>query len=328
MEYRLVNLIEDSQSSNSSWRTVGFIRGHDLELNTVVWPGSSIFGPIINARAFLSIVTRPAEPFVYVRGPVDSYDSCVADTECLEVFTYDPVIIHYIIENFRSNEISEKYPYKIHCCEGIVVDIIHAMSVEMKFDFILYFQNDQNYGTNVNGTWTGMMGDVMSGAADLMAGAVSITSERMETITFTEAFYFSSFNMITGNNDRYTTLLAFLNPFHTYVWIMLIVSATTVAISTSLFEWNSPFGLNPWGKRRKKNYTLGSALTMVYSIWFGHTVKTKSPKSWPSKFLQNCWAFGSIFVVSAYTANLAAFLAGNAQLSTIYSILDTRVCSS
>ncbi|XP_053395629.1 uncharacterized protein LOC123525120 [Mercenaria mercenaria] len=328
MQYRLLNFIEDKQGNSSLWRTIGYIRGNDLDLNTVVWPGHSIFGPMKNARAFFSFVTRPAEPFLYVRGPTESRDECAADTECLKVFTYDPSKIHHIIESFRNNKAKRnQYKYEIHCCEGIVVDIIHALSVELKFDFLIYFQDDQNYGNYKNGTWTGMVGDVISGAADVMAGAVSITSERMEAITFTEAFYFASFSMVSGNNYRFTTLLAFMNPFDPYVWIMLVVSATSVAIITSLFEWNSPFGLNPWGKCRKKNYTLGSALTMVYSLWFGHTVKTKSPKSWPSKVLQNCWACLSIFVLAAYTANLAAFLAGNAHQDTTYSVLDAQLYS-
>jgi len=109
-----------------------------------------------------------------------------------------------------------------------------------------------------------------------------------------------------------------------YDWISIVVSATVVAVALSLLEWNSPFGLNPWGRKRKTNYTLGSGLNMVYAILFQHTIKTKSPKAWPSKWLQNFWAGASIFIYSSYTANLAAFLAGKNAAVAISSVYDPQ----
>ena len=64
---------------------------------------------------------------------------------------------------------------------------------------------------------------------------------------------------------------------------------------------------------------------MVYSVLFGHTVKTKSPKAWPSKVMQNFWAFSCIFIIASYTANLAAFIAGKHAGITYGSIHDSRV---
>jgi hypothetical protein len=98
-----------------------------------------------------------------------------------------------------------------------------------------------------------------------------------------------------------------------------------VAVALSLLEWNSPFGLNPWGRKRKANYTFGSGLNMVYAILFGHTIRTKTPKAWPSKWVQNIWAGVSIFIYSSYTANLAAFLAGKNSGVTINGIRDPKV---
>ena len=116
-----------------------------------------------------------------------------------------------------------------------------------------------------------------------------------------------------------------MEPFDGWVWISIVCSATVVAVALSLLEWNSPFGLNPWGRRRKTNYTLGSGLNMVYAILFQHTIKTKSPKAWPSKWLQNFWAGASIFIYSSYTANLAAFLAGKNSGVVISGLDDPRV---
>lgn len=294
-------------------------------MNFVVWPGHSIFGPLARAREYLTVLVFPSEPFVYKRGPVNEEDECVADTSCLMINTSDPTITLEILDAFKYGRDIEYINYEIFCCEGLVVDILNSLSVDLKFNYLMYFKNVTNCDQFSNCTPSNYLEDVVNGVADVLAGAVTITSERISHVDFTEAFYFASFNMIASSDDRITTLLAFLNPFHYTVWITLIASATFVAIVTSLLEWKSPFGLNPWGKRRKKNYTLGSALTMVYSIWFGNTVSIKSPKSWPSKFVQNCWSALAIFVLASYTANLAAFLAGSAYSDSSFSILDSQV---
>ena len=325
VQFRLLNYILDSDSSQLTWKEVGFIQDDNLDLQTVVWPGQTIFGPIGTAREHYTIVTRPAEPFVFARGPVSSGNDCTAATACLHLYTHKPLEIKAAVENFRQNKQIKNISYDIYCCEGIVVDVLNQLALDLNFDFHLYFQNDTNYGTYQNNQWTGMAGDVFNGAADIMAGAISITSDRMEAVTFTEPYYYAGFNMLSKNFDRVTSILAFLSPFETELWITIVASAIVVAIATSLLEWNSPFGLSPWGRRRKKNYTLGSGLTMVFSLWFGHTVSTKTPKSWPSKVLQNFWAAFSIFSIASYTANLAAYLAGNAYSDSTYSILDTKV---
>ncbi|KAL4236945.1 hypothetical protein ACF0H5_005331 [Mactra antiquata] len=277
-QFQLLNLVKKSNISSNHWTQIGLIKDDKL-----VWPGQTIFGPSKTARQFFTIVTKPAEPFVYARGPVASPRECAADTKCLHIFAQNTVEIKNIVESFKSGKYDYESQYEMFCCEGIVVDLVHSLASELNFDFLFYFKNDTDYGTEINGSWSGMVNDVISGAADMMAGAISITSTRLQAVTFTEAFYFASYGMVAYSNSRVTSLLAFMSPFDSLVWIMIVVSATCVAIATSLFEWNSPFGLNPWGKRRRKNYTLGSALNMVYAMWFGHTVKTKSPKSWPTK---------------------------------------------
>ena len=325
VQFRLLNHVRDAETNKLTWKQVGFIKDNDLDLETVVWPGQTIFGPIGTAREHYTIVTRPAEPFVFARGPVGAAAECTASTACLQLYTYKPLEIKAAVENFRHNKRTENVTYDIYCCEGIVLDVLHNLGLDLRFDFDIYFQNDTNYGTFKNGEWTGMAGDVYNGAADMMAGAISITSGRMQAVTFTEPFYYAGFNMLSKNFDRVTSILAFLSPFETVLWTTIVASAVVVAIATSLLEWNSPFGLSPWGRRRKRNYTLGSGLTMVFSLWFGHTVSTKTPKSWPSKVLQNFWAAFSIFSIASYTANLAAYLAGSAYTDSTYSILDTKV---
>jgi len=56
-------------------------------------------------------------------------------------------------------------------------------------------------------------------------------------------------------------------------------------------------------------------------VWF------QAPKSWPSKVIQNVWAGLAIFIMTSYTANLAAYLAGQSAVISVSSIYDYKVGS-
>lgn len=69
-----------------------------------------------------------------------------------------------------------------------------------------------------------------------------------------------------------------------FEWVRMLHPA--LAIDKHNFGWVlkvSPFGLNPTGRMRTQNFTLATALTTVYSLFFSHVMAFKAPKSWPNK---------------------------------------------
>lgn len=79
--------------------------------------------------------------------------------------------------------------------------------------YVVYFVNDTNYGTLINNNWTGMVGDVISGAADIIAGALSVTSERMKVMDFTEPFFQNKLSIVSAEGGSSVSIWAFLSPF-------------------------------------------------------------------------------------------------------------------
>jgi glutamate receptor ionotropic, NMDA 3A len=53
-------------------------------------------------------------------------------------------------------------------------------------------------------------------------------------------------------------LLAFLLPFSPELWIAIFTSLNITAVAVAVYEWLSPFGLNPWGRQRSKNFSMSS----------------------------------------------------------------------
>lgn len=64
-------------------------------------------------------------------------------------------------------------------------------------------------------------------------------------------------------------------PFSWDLWVAIFVSLNITAFSVAVYEWLSPFGLNPWGRQRSKNFSYGSALWVIWGLLFSHLVAFK-----------------------------------------------------
>jgi glutamate receptor ionotropic, NMDA 3A len=160
--------------------------------------------------------------------------------------------------------------------------------------------------------WNGMMGDLVSGAAHMSFAALSVSSARSEVVDFSVPYYFSGISLLVAPaHKNEIPLLAFLLPFSTELWVAIFTSLNVTAVAVAIYEWHSPFGLNPWGRQRSKNFSLSSALWVMWGLLCGHLVAFKAPKSWPNKFLINIWGGFSVIFVASYTANIAALIAGH-----------------
>ena len=317
------NLI--TEESQRFWREIGHIRGDDISPFGIIWPGESITSRIAYGKKKYRVVTNPVKPFVMDEEPNKDYDHCAKDITCVYINNTGKMATIKALRDYENGVFNASNPYHIRCCRGLSVDLLSRLASDLDFDYNLYIVSDTTYGKEINGEWNGMVRDLMTGTAHFAVAAFSITIPRVKVIDFTVPYFFSGFSVLYTEKERATNMHAFLEPFDVPVWFAIIISATLTALAMGIFEWNSPFGLNPWGKKRKQNYTLASGMTMVYSVLFGHTVKTKSPKAWPSKVMQNFWAFSCIFIIASYTANLAAFIAGKHAGVVYSSIHDSRV---
>ncbi|XP_025835326.1 glutamate receptor ionotropic, NMDA 3A-like, partial [Agrilus planipennis] len=240
-----------------------------------------------------------------------------------------------------------KYKYRTNCCYGLSMDLLENIAHELEFDFHLYivadglfgskvvsdkktrrdvgrsfwvnrFQKEQvttgdvvNGGNRVEVKWNGIVGDLMSEAAHMSFAALSVSSVRSEVIDFSVPYFFAGVSSLAAPQQKSEIpLMAFLLPFSTELWIAIFTSLNITAIAVAIYEWLSPFGLNPWGRQRSKNFSMSSALWVMWGLLCGHLVAFKAPKSWPNKFLINVWGGFSVIFVASYTANIAALIAG------------------
>ncbi|XP_076354948.1 glutamate receptor ionotropic, NMDA 3A-like [Tachypleus tridentatus] len=291
------------------WQVIGNISGLSVRLNTVLWVGSGRMEPWPTGRQRFRVTTSYNPPFVQKSTRV-SNGSCLMGIPCLQVRSNRKDELVSIFADYAQGR-AEGETYNVTCCSGITMDLLTDLARDLDFDYDLYLVADGMFGTSRGGEyWNGITADLISGAAHLTFSSFSITSIRYQVIDFSVPYFHSGVSCLASSKLHDVPLSAFLVPFSVHLWVAIFASLNVTAFAAAIYEWLSPFGLNPWGRQRTKNFSLASALWVMWSLLFSHLVAFKAPKSWPNKVLINLWGCFSVIFLASYTANIAALFAG------------------
>ncbi|XP_039615655.1 glutamate receptor ionotropic, NMDA 3A [Polypterus senegalus] len=324
--YFIWNLQHDP-IGNPMWTRLGNWHKGKVVMDYGIWPnkkqqqrgGDSRYSSQLNLR----VVTLVEHPFVFTR-EVDEDGLCPAGQLCLDPLTNDTSALENLFENLQGA--NDTVPIELKkCCYGYCIDLLEKLAEDMGFHFNLYIVGDGKYGAYKNGRWTGLVGDLISGAAHLAVTSFSINSARSQIIDFTSPFFSTSLGILVRTRDTAAPIGAFMWPLHWSMWLGIFVSLHVTAIFLTLYEWKSPFGMTPRGRNRKKVFSFSSALNVCYAILFGRTAAIKPPKCWTGRFLMNLWAIFCLFCLSTYTANLAAVMVGEKTYEELSGIHDPKL---
>ena len=62
------------------------------------------------------------------------------------------------------------------CCLGLMVDILLLLKDALHVEFYIYEVEDRAFGAELNGSWNGLIGDILSGKADIVAAGRSVSN--------------------------------------------------------------------------------------------------------------------------------------------------------
>ncbi|XP_042250181.1 glutamate receptor ionotropic, NMDA 3A [Thunnus thynnus] len=310
-----------------TWTRLGRWRRGKVLMDQRAWPshqGSGAGGDWRrSARLHVRVVTLVEHPFVFTR-EVDGDGLCPAGQLCLDPLTNESSVLQGLFQNLAGPNGSVPTDLK-KCCYGYCIDLLEKLAEDMGFTFDLYIVGDGKYGGFKNGRWTGLVGDLLSGAAHLAVTSFSINSARSQVIDFTSPFFSTSLGILVRTRDTAAPIGAFMWPLHWSMWLGIFVSLHVTAIFLTLYEWHSPFGMTPRGRNRDRVFSFSSALNVCYAILFGRTVAIKPPKCWTGRLLMNLWAIFCLFCLSTYTANLAAVMVGEKTYEQLSGIHDPKL---
>nr|XP_046273929.1 glutamate receptor ionotropic, kainate 5-like isoform X1 [Scatophagus argus] len=200
--------------------------------------------------------------------------------------------------------------------EGFCVDMLKELAEILKFSFKIKLVDDGLYGApEPNGSWTGMVGELINRKADLAVAGFTITSEREKVIDFSKPFMTLGISILyrvhLGRKPGY---FSFLDPFSPAVWLFMLLAYLAVSCVLFLAARLSPYEwYNPHPCLRERRDILENQYTLGNSLWFpvGGFMQQGSeimPRALSTRCVSGVWWAFTLIIISSYTANLAAFL--------------------
>jgi len=131
--------------------------------------------------------------------------------------------------------------------KGYVIDFLKELSRLDGFEYELRFVKDNLFGgvNETTGQWTGMIGEVARGEADLALAPITLTSERAQVVNFLPSFMRLElkFLIVRSFNTRYAyNPFSFLDSFDSSFYEVVIVSVLLLAFLLTTLSTLSPYG--------------------------------------------------------------------------------------
>lgn len=236
--------------------------------------------------------------------------------------------------------------------EGVMIDYLDQVQALADGDFTIEwtFGSKASRLVHPSSAYTASVQDIQDGLIDMAVGPIWVTGERLHMTTFTVPLYYSRTVLVVPkpgvNNSMQAQSSKVLAPFSIGVWLMIVA---IIAITATLSVWFSGQKKKILTQARRVSMTRGETresiawqrkrtkhklyarlfideLLQKGTYFFSAGIEQDNGDSLPSKLLMFGFGFFILVVVSAYVANLAAFLTRN--VPTYVGTIDEAISSN
>jgi len=307
--YEIFNLRASGEGNNFLYKIGNFDRDGNISIakSSILWPGNQTVEPKgVFISSHLKIVTAESRPFV-ITYQIPKGGNC-SDLNIVERGLKRQFV--------KCVGPSTHLPGNEHCCTGFCMDLLVKLAGNLNFTYDLHLSGDLKFGAlvEVNGSnikrWDGAVGEVISGKADLIVASLTVTNERAQYIEFSKPYKYQGITILVKKNLSTSTLVSFLRPFKTELWLLVLLSVHVVGVILYVLDRLSPFGRFKQAKTNNDEQVLDlpSAMWFSWGVLLNSGIGEVTPRSFSARVLGMVWAAFSMIIVASYTANLAAFL--------------------
>ncbi|XP_044180944.1 glutamate receptor 2-like [Acropora millepora] len=210
--------------------------------------------------------------------------------------------------------------------EGFCIDLLEQLAKMLHFTYEIYPSPDGQYGgVTENGSWNGMMGELVNKRADIALAGLTVTEVREKVVDFSVPFMHYTDDILLkrrSSNEDTTFNAQFMHPFHDDVWVATLVTLMVISVSTFALNYFSPYGYKDKnGKGTSEDFSFINSVWFTWSCMLQQGAETQ-PRSLSGRILAGCYWFCILIWVSTYTANLAAFFTAKNTQQGINNLED------
>ncbi|XP_061666509.1 glutamate receptor ionotropic, delta-1-like isoform X4 [Syngnathoides biaculeatus] len=214
--------------------------------------------------------------------------------------------------------------------KGFSVDVLDALARALGFKYDIYQVSDSKYGSRLpNGSWNGMIGDLINKRADLAVSAITITPERENVVDFSKRYLDYSVGILLRKPEEKVNIFSLFVPFDLAVWAC--IAAAVPVVGVLIFLLNRLQALRscavhgaPPGQPDGGSGSLHGAMWIVYGAFVqqGGGGGEGAAASVALRIVMGSWWLFTLIVCSSYTANLAAYLTVSRMDHAVRSFQD------
>jgi len=132
--------------------------------------------------------------------------------------------------------------------EGYCMDLLVKIAEKLNFEFEVVVTEETRPGytygrrNETDGSWSGMIGDLVAGNIDLIVADLTMTSEREEVIDFVSPYFDQAgISIVLRRKVREQSLFKFLSVLKTEVWLGIVAAVIVTAVLIWLLDRYSPY---------------------------------------------------------------------------------------
>lgn len=222
------------------------------------------------------------------------------------------------------NNTKTRIPY---CCYGYCIELLNYLSEDLQLVGDIYMVEDSAYGQIVNGTWVGMVGDVVAGKADLILASLSINSKRAQYIDFSYPYMTGGVAFVVMEERSQLGFFNFesLAPLSIQLWLIILLITFLSSFLLVAMEEKCFVNRNqdvPW---EDHSYPWAESITYLSGLVFQKDIAGKNPQYLSTRIISVMIALVMIIIMSTYTAILTASKVTHKTKIPITGLNDKKV---
>ena len=207
-----------------------------------------------------------------------------------------------------------------NCCVGYCIDMLLQMEIDLDVNTEVYLVEDSMFGAVVNGTWVGLIGDIVRRKAEIAIGSITINEKRSIVVDFTDPFMAGGLSIATVNKKH---LIPFFNnaafsPLSSMLWFTVFAIILVCSFMLYISERLICLGIN-W------KYSLTDSITYLSGLLFQRDIGGLNPRCLGSRTISIVFAIFTMIIMSTYSAVLTANAVTHETQPSVTGFDDVKV---